>query len=99
MQPAPPPPPNEKKPTNWPVLVNLVALVGAVVLLRDEPGALVPVIVFLMLVNVLAAVLAGLFNRLHWVAAFALSALLVPLIGLGTCALIIQMNGGLHLGH
>lgn len=91
-----PPPPNEKKPINWPIVVNLVLLVGAVGLLRGQLGPLGAVIGFLILVNTLAAVLAGIFNRLHWVAAFVLSALLVPLIGLGLCALFIKNNG---LGH
>ncbi len=99
LPPNEPPPPNEKKPVNWPIALNLALLVGAVVFYRGELGALGFVIIALILVNGFAAMLTSFFGRLHWVAAFVLSALLVPLIGFGLCALYISANGGLGGGH
>ena len=98
MEPTPPPP-KEKKPVNWPIALNLVLLLAAVVYHRGEPGSLGVVVVALVLINGMAALLTSFFGRLHWVAAFVLSALLVPLIGFGLCALIIEVNGGLGGGH
>ena len=92
-------PPSKKKPINWPIAVNLGLLVVAVVLYRGEPGSVGVVVVALVLINGMAALLMGLFGRLHWVAAFVLSALLVPLIGFGLCILVIEANGGLLGGH
>ena len=91
------PPP--KKPLMWPVAVNLAALVVAVVALGASSDSILLIIVALTLINLLAAMLTGMFRRLNWVAAFLLSALLVPLIGFGLCAMYIQLNGGLHGGN
>lgn len=97
--PAPTPPPKGKKPINWPIALNLLLLLAAVVYLRGELGPLGLVIIALVLINGFAAMLTSFFGRLHWVAAFVLSALLVPLIGFGLCALYISANGGLHGGN
>ena len=97
--PVPPPPPNGKKPINWPIAVNLLLLLAAVAYVRGEVGQLGVVIIILVLINGCAAMLTSFFGRLHWVAAFVLSALLVPLIGFGLCALYISANGGLHGGN
>lgn len=92
----PPPPPDEKKPINWPVVVNLGLLVCGVILFRGSVTPLSVFIAALVVVNVSAALLTLLLGRKHWVAAFVLSALLLPLIGLGLCALLIKTSG---LGH
>ena len=99
MEPLATPPPGEKKPINWPIAVNLLLLLAAIVYERGEVGSMGVVIIALVLINGSAAVLTRLFGRLHWVAAFMLSALLVPLIGFGLCALYISANGGLHGGN
>lgn len=97
--PTPPPLPKGKKPVNWPIAVNLLLLLAAVVYMRGELGGLGVVIIALVLINGFAAMLTSFFGRLNWVAAFVLSALLVPLIGFGLCALYISANGGLGGGH
>ena len=97
MDPAPTTPP--KKTLTWPIAVNLAVLVGINVVRGGGMATVVSTIVGLMLVNLLAALLVSRFNRLNWVVAFLLSALLLPLIGFGACAAYIAMNGGLHGGN
>ena len=72
MEPLPTPPPEEKKPINWPIAVNLLLLLAAVVYMRGELGGLGVVIIALVLINGFAAMLTSFFGRLNWVAAFVL---------------------------
>ena len=95
---SPPAPPTPNKPLLWPIVVNLVALVGINMALGSSAATVASTIIGLVVVNLLAALLVSRFNRLNWVVAFLLSALLLPLIGFGLCALYIQLNGGLHGG-
>jgi hypothetical protein len=95
MEPLPTPPPEEKKPINWPMAVNLGLVVLNFLLTRSISSVLVAVLV-LAVVNGIAAALLSLFNKMRWVTAFILSALLVLLIGLGICGLILS---NLHVDH
>jgi hypothetical protein len=98
MEPNPTPPP--KKPAlMWPVGVNLLLLLAAAVYARGNAAFISSAIAALVVVNLFAALLLAFFSRMHWVVAFVLSAVLLPLIGLGLCAVIISMNGGLGGGH
>ncbi|GAA4049186.1 hypothetical protein GCM10022409_39640 [Hymenobacter glaciei] len=76
-----------------------MALIAINIALGGGAGTVASAILGLTVVNLLAALLVSRFNRLNWVVAFLLSALLLPLIGFGLCALVIQLNGGLHGGH
>ncbi|WP_345058107.1 hypothetical protein [Hymenobacter glaciei] len=98
MEPSPQPLP-PKKPLLWPIVINLMALIAINIALGGGAGTVASAILGLTVVNLLAALLVSRFNRLNWVVAFLLSALLLPLIGFGLCALVIQLNGGLHGGH
>ena len=93
--PTPPPLPKGKKPVNWPIAVNLGLLVLNFLFTRSISSVLVAVLV-LAVVNGIAAVMLSSFNKMRWVTAFILSALLVLLIGLGICGLILS---NLHVNH
>ena len=95
MEPLPTPPPEEKKLINWPIAVNLGLLVLNFLFTRSISSVLVSVLV-LAVVNGIAAVMLSSFNKMRWVTAFILSALLVLLIGLGICGLILS---NLHVNH
>ena len=92
---TPPPPPEDKKPINWPIAVNLGLLVLNFLFTRSIGSVLIAVLV-LAVVNGIAAVMLSSFNKMRWVTAFILSALLVLLIGLGICGLILS---NLHINH
>ena len=94
--PVPPPAPENKKPVNWPIAVNLGLLLVVAILSGADPTALGIAVLVLALINGIAAFLVSMFGRLNWVLAFALSALLLLLIGLGICGLMLQ---GLHGAH
>ena len=61
-----------------------------------DPTSLGIAVLALAFINGIAAFLVSIFGGLNWVLAFALSALLLLLIGLGICGLMLQ---GLHGGH
>lgn len=91
-----PKPPDGKKPLNWPIAVNLGLLLMVAISSGADPAALGVAVLVLAFINGVAAFLTSMFGSLNWVLAFALSALLILLIGLGICALMLQ---GLHGGH
>jgi cytochrome c oxidase subunit IV len=99
MEANPTPPPGEKKPLLWPIVVNLAALVGLAVYFGSNAAAISSAILALVILNLCAALLMSRFKRLNWAIAFLLSALLLPLIGFGLCAAFIAANGGLHGGN
>ncbi len=92
---TPPTPPQEKKPINWPIAVNLGLLVLNFLFTRSIGSVLIAVLV-LAVVNGIAAAMLSFFKKMRWVTAFILSALLVLLIGLGICGLILS---NLHINH
>lgn len=98
MEPTPTSPSNGKRPLLWPIIVNLAVLVGINIDLGGGTETTVSIIIALVFVNLLAALLVSRFNRLNWVIAFLLSALLLPLIEFGVCAAFIAANGGIHGG-
>ena len=97
MNPLPPPLPEEKKPINWPIAINLGLLVLNFLLTQSISSVLITVLL-LAVVNGIAATLLSFFNKMRWVTAFILSALLVLLIGLGICGLMLKDfgKGGFH---
>ena len=95
-EPTPTPPP---KSLIWPIAVNLGIVVLIALFTEGDTDLLALTVAGLIVLNVVAAILTAIFKRMPWAIAFALSALVVPLIGFGLCALYIEMNGGLHGGH
>ena len=86
----PTPPPPEKKPLTWPLIINLGLLLLAAINTGADPGSLASVVFGLVVINGLAALLMHLSGaRMHYVLAFILSCLLLLLIGLGICALLV----------
>jgi len=83
------PPPEGKKPVNWPIAVNLSLLVLNFLITRSISSVLIAVLV-LAVVNGTAAAMLSFFNKMRWVTAFILSSLLVLLIGLDICGLILS---------
>lgn len=82
-------PPEEKKPINWPIAVNLGLLV-LTFMLTGSLGSVVTSILVLAVINGIAAVMLTSFNQMRWVTAFILSGLQVLLIGLSICGLILS---------
>ncbi|MBO2012619.1 hypothetical protein [Hymenobacter negativus] len=96
MEPSTPPPaPDNKKPINWPIAINLGLLLLNFLLTRSLSNVAISIVV-LAVINGIAAVMLSLFGKMRWVTAFILSALLVLLIGLGLCALALS---NLHINH
>jgi len=87
--PSPPPAPENKKPINWPIAINLGLLVLNFLLTRSLSSVAISIVV-LAIVNGIAAFMLSFFGKMRWVTAFILSALLVLLIGLGICGLILS---------
>ncbi|MGI4875394.1 MAG: hypothetical protein ACRYFX_29930 [Janthinobacterium lividum] len=94
----PVPPPKNKKSITWPILVNLVLLVVVVALFDGNLEVLPWAVAGLAFINGIAAfimLISG--NRLHFVVAFALSCLVILLVGFGACALMLKnWHGGGH---
>ncbi|RZK23123.1 MAG: hypothetical protein EOO56_06135 [Hymenobacter sp.] len=95
MQPAPPPP-NDKKGYTWPIALNLGLLVLIALLTGADPDALGIGVLGLVVINSVAAGIMAVSGRIHYVVAFSLSALVIGLIGFGTCVLMLS---NVHGGH
>jgi hypothetical protein len=96
MSEPPATPPNPKKSLSWPVALNLGFLLLAALITQADPGALGIVVLVLVVINTVAAIITSLSDRMHYVVAFILSALLIGLIGFGVCALMLSNMGGGH---
>lgn len=89
--PAPPPPKNSY---TWPIIINLALLLLAAAGTGGDPAAMSGPVAALALLNAITAAVAGFRGKLKWVIVFVSTALLILLIGFGTCMLMLKGTGG-----
>lgn len=91
--PVPPPPKNSY---TWPIIINLALLLLAAIGTGGDPAAMSGPIAALALLNAMTAAVAGFRGKLKWVVVFVSTALLILLIGFGSCMLMFKGMGDGH---